>query len=138
MRPTITLITLLASFSVFAQKRTITDCKVTEVINTRIFQESLSVEEYPDVEVEKDEVGMLKVRIGASVYSEIAGDYIDPQNAVGMQKGFTVITKDRNEGFSLMVFGRPGKREGKLVGTTITSEGNFSYSSTLIANLNCK
>ncbi len=106
-----------------------------EVLDSSYFQESLSVEEYPRVKVLKDSFGMFKVKIGASVYSEIDGDLISALPTVGMEKSYSIVNQAMSEIFTISVMGRPGMRTGSLYGADYSSA--IVPKNTLIAELNC-
>lgn len=62
------------------------NCRVTEVVNSDIFEESLSVDEYPDVIVDLE-----TVTIGASRYSMESGDVINFKPSIGFRRTVEIL-----------------------------------------------
>jgi hypothetical protein len=56
---------LLLSAPAFAAS-TLLDCKATDVINSEVFEEALSVEEYPEIAVQRGDKGNLVVSVGGN------------------------------------------------------------------------
>lgn len=65
--------------SVYAFCSTLERCEVIKVINDNIFEESLSVDEYPNVSIEKDLINTI-VHIGANKYESDGRYVIQPMN----------------------------------------------------------
>lgn len=59
------------------------DCKVAEVLDASIFEESLSVEEHPGVRVTEDPLFGFELKIGANRFRSASGDRIVESNEYG-------------------------------------------------------
>jgi len=101
-------------------------CTATEVHDTSYLEESLSVEEYPEVTVSSDEVGL-----GASVYSINDGDQILLRPSVGFKTTIEVVHASGEVSFFININNGPGGKTGTLWGQ------NKGEESSLIADLVC-
>lgn len=72
------MVSLLVSFGLtgLAQETTLVDCEALLVHDYSVLEESLSVEEYPEVQLTMSESGAKSVWLGASLFSEAKGDFI--------------------------------------------------------------
>ena len=68
-------------------------CKVTKVIDTNVFEESLSVDEYPDV-VLRSENDENTLQIGSSVYSTSEIKSVQALTTVGFDKAYKIQIND--------------------------------------------
>lgn len=104
------------------------NCKVTEVIDSSFLEESLSVEEYPNIQATEEEV-----TLGSSVYSVNDGSVIEFGPAVGFEKNVTVIDPSGEIEFLITANDTPSDRSGKLWGKNAVDEER-----SLIAELICQ
>lgn len=119
------LATFLALGSFSAQAFELS-CKVTEVIDDSILEESLSVEEYPDIKITDEEAWL-----GMSLYSLADGDSIERKNTFG----FHVILEVKSahgETFVVTYEDLPGRRLGNI---TYREAGGLEFSD--LAKIDC-
>lgn len=102
------------------------DCRVTEMHDHTIFEESLSEDEYPDVELYRSPTGAFsEVWIGGSTYSSSDGDRIDVHTtATGLE---ATITSSGGAEHLVRVEGRAG--------VVLSKEGGRQIE---VATLRCK
>ncbi len=119
-----------------AEGQEIVDCKVTKVLDSNFFEESLSADEYPNVSVEKNLKG-LSVSFGMSQYGVGEGDVI---NLVSSPTTLKIVVKTNDEEgnlfatISLEIQRVQGfkTKHGKI---WVKEEGKRKM---LIANVDCK
>jgi len=98
----------------FADNKILVDCKVTRVVDANVFEESLSVEEYPGFTIASVD-GSLQVKVGVNRnYEEIKGDLIRILPSVGFGKSFEFQYADSTENFIFNTTGASRKNTGKL------------------------
>lgn len=114
------------------------DCTAEDVLDTSFFEESLSVEEYPAVQLARESDGSHTAWFGSSLYSEADGDSITPQNAAGFDRIYRITPSHQLEEFLLVVTGSPMNRTGRLMGRTRESTAEAFCAFSLIAPLKCK
>jgi hypothetical protein len=114
---------------------TLADCRVRTITDSSIFEESLSVDEYPVVTVRKTNTGLV-VKVGAyEAFKESKGDRIEI-----MAAGFGTLSvnfkyKDSKEAFNLTV--RQARTQKiQNVGYIALIGGNPAGG--VLARLNCK
>src|SRR5688500_15862024 len=69
MKAVLIALSLCSSF-LFASDQTIVECKLTKLHDSTYFEEGLSLDEYPEVEIYKNTRTGLNVKIGASKYTD--------------------------------------------------------------------
>ena len=73
-------------------------CKATKVIDSSVFEESLSVSEYPDVVITSED-GENTLQIGSSVYSTSEIKSVQALTTVGFDKAYKIQINDDVETF---------------------------------------
>lgn len=135
MKKALTLAMLAALFlsaNVWAAETKLLSCTLTKLIDSNYFEESLSVDEYPEIEVTRNEPDYV-VDIGASQYDQNEGDIINIESAAGadfiVSIRFPAPYKDE---IRLVVSGGPQKRTGQI----FVKEGRRKIR--LIGEMKCK
>ena len=120
----ILIIALFLICSVSALAIDIVVCKTVKVHDSRFFQESLNVEEYPDVTISSENFFGNVARIGASRYSEDEEDHISRERSTGFDKIYKIVPQHLHERFRIHISGSPKQtargrvyRNAKLLGT---------------------
>lgn len=124
MKSALLLLTILASTPAHALERY---CVVTKVYDTGFLEESLSVDEYPDVSITDGEV-----TLGASLFSVTQGDMIRLTPSVGFEKNIEITQKGGETKYFININNLPTDKTGTLSGQ---SKGEASPK---IADLDCK
>lgn len=132
------ILPLMILNSAHAADRKLVECKVIKVVDSSYLEESLSVEEYPEVELTEDTTGAKKAWLGSSLYQEKDGDVITPGNAVGFDKNYTINPSHQLEQYLIVVSGGPMSRDGKLWGRARKKTSQVYGEYELIALLKCK
>lgn len=128
MKNVIMLMAMFLSLNAFAGEKQL-DCKVTEVLDYTVFEESLSVEEYPNVEVTYDDMDGYQVYLGSNIFNLDNYNTITLEPVVGMDS--TYIIENSNDNDVILVTLEGVTRQGKI--TVKTSEKDI-----LVATMNCK
>lgn len=115
MKTFILALSFVAISSANASTQDLVDCQAVEVIDSSYLEESLSVEEYPEVQLTQDETGLKEAWLGSSLYSEDDGDTITLENAAGFDKIYTINPSHQLEQYQIVVNGNPMYREGHLL-----------------------
>jgi hypothetical protein len=68
---------VLTSFSASASE-TLENCQVIKMIDESVLEESLSIDEYPEVSIEKDEFGSYVMKIGANTFENDREFRVEP------------------------------------------------------------
>lgn len=120
------------------QTNPLTDCQVIEVFDTSYFEESLSVEEYPDVSVDVAANGTMEVWIGSSLFRQSEGDQIVSIISHGFNKGYEITPSHQLEQFVISYDQRPAIQNGVLQGRRRDSPSQSYGEYEDIATLSCK
>lgn len=103
------------------------NCKVTEMYDSSYLEESLSLEEYPDVTLNAEEV-----YLGSSHYSLNDGDSITLKPSVGFEKTIEITDVTGEQKFTVTVNNLPTNKTGELWGQ------NKGEEASKIADLLCQ
>lgn len=109
------------------------NCEATEIMNNSYFEESLSLEEYPEVQLIQDSNGIKQVWLGASLYSEDDAK-ICTSERVNAEKTILILPFHNLQQFQIQVNGN----QGQLIARTKRAMTNIFSSWDVVANLNCK
>ncbi len=135
MKIFIGIVSIVSSVNIFCS--TLQSCKVIQVINVNIFEESLSVDEYPNVSIEED-LGSTVIHIGANKY-ETDGHYIiQPMNIFHSAGSFGYEITDSKTDEVLSVSGKMKTVNGdpKKI-ASISYKKDQSTPEEVVANLLC-
>lgn len=126
------------------ETRTLFKCVTTEVLNDSVFEESLSVEEYPEVSATTDPLLGYTLRIGSSIYRSSQGARISEENHGHNVTAVSLLDSmdERVNGiYKLTVWvTEPTEGEDHLNGTIVLEPKNELSSAPvrLIARLKCE
>ncbi len=124
MKLMIFAVLVAASSDAFAIERY---CKVKAIFDTGYLEESLSVDEYPDVVISADEVVL-----GSSLFSVEKGDTIKDVVSVGFEKNIEIKQAGGEVSYFISINNLPTNKTGTLSGQ-IKGE-----SASRIADLDCR
>lgn len=120
-------IVALAAGLASAAEVTVFDCTAKAIYDTSFFEESFSMEEYPDVYMTSDPVDGRSVHVGGSLFSDAQGDIVNhvtygsDNGVVVHQHGtetilrFVVLGKEKTGVIIAEGTGKPMKRIADLV-----------------------
>lgn len=130
------IVLLFSIFALNTMAAEIQTCEVVQMIDSSIFEESLSIEEYPNVTIE-DDSGTYIARIGSNVFGD-NGDYIvKPANMIALPGAFAYEIQSVKNKFSYFVSGEFSMASGKP-GKTGRVEYVTKKGALLLAELVCK
>lgn len=79
------------------EETTIIECRVYRMVASSYFEESLSAEEYPSIEVKKNKAGDWMLEVGAnSAFERTEGDQVNVN--ADLRKGTLLVTAKTKEG----------------------------------------
>ena len=122
-----TLIASLLLFSGVAAHAAETKCQVLTIHNSTYLGKNLSREEHPNVILRTEEI-----TIGAFVYSEANGDFIQWRPTVGFDKAVEIMPSDSEQKLLVTVTGHQMNRIGTIWGQ------NKGEERAKIADLKCR
>ena len=131
-------------FNAYAQdaKKTMIDCTVTEVVDSSVLEESLSVNEYPNVEVILEKNGGFTTWLGASLFKTDNNDEIVSLPTAGFRATYRITPSHGYEQITISTFMKKVKnkwaRQGKIIIRSREEKTDEFGESKLIAELSCK
>jgi hypothetical protein len=134
----------LASLPALAADRAVVDCRAVKIYDDNVFEEGLSTEEYPDVDVDSDASGRLvRGSIGAFSYRARNQDRIQLVRSTETKSTYLLQHRnDRGPGYAdrqsfIEVSLTQGPRAGRLWGRVLVRE-NGERAPRPVALLVCK
>jgi len=128
----------LISFNSFAGE-TLENCQVSKMINSNILEESLSIDEYPQVSIDYDEMDGLTLELGMNSFmSGVDGFVVKPVMTLATVGAFGFEAASKKLGESFNVSGQMVNHDG-----VFTKEGTVTYTdlstglSQVLAEITC-
>lgn len=121
-----------------ARDQVIVECVALKVFNSSYLEESLSVDEYPDITLTENAAGAKTAALGSSLYSEESGDAIVRASTIGLETMYVIDPSHQVEQYLISVWERAPGRIGELWGRRRESASQQYGDYELIASLKCK
>lgn len=138
MKKIMIIMALVAGNSAFAIDRTLIDCVATNVLDSSYLEESLSVDEYPDVTIIEDASGSKEASLGMSAFGDKDDDSIQSEITISNNTAYSIKPSHGLEEYMIVVqqttIGKPGELSVRSRKSKKQSFGDW----VVIADLKCK
>ena len=121
-----------------ARSHELVGCVAVNVHDSSYFEESLSVDEYPDILLMEDAAGAKTAMLGSSLYSEKNNDAITLVSTAGLETMYVIDPSHQVEQYLLSVRERAQEHVGELWGRRRADASQQYGEYELIASLSCK